>query len=358
MKKFNRRNIFTSLLIVIVFILISTYILTINYFAREMAVRGDLKKVKLFLSLGAMLSTTDEYDLSLLHLASKSGNIKLVKLLESHGLDIYEEGGYERITMLHCAAESGNLDLIKYLVEEKKLDIEQEKWCRGCIDKKAVHIAACNANYLSLRYLINYTDMKNKKEDQFQMILKNSIVCGMFDNFKKLVHDFNYEKNFIETSENFIGCKKDASGNVQGCCIKLISAITNDTQIDFLKFIVNSLSENYPSKVIKDNVQACGLIIYNNLVETDSLETIKYMIEYIVDEEFMSEHIDSLFTSSFVDQNERILEYSMKNGAKINEISYKNETSLDQALTLGHNNLVKILRKYNAKTYNELKKKK
>lgn len=92
----------------------------------DAAKKGDVTKMEQAIKNGAKLSHYYAYNVTAMSNAVESGNVDAVKCLVKHGMSIHtcvqDIGGwdqwYDDDSMLHLASKQGNLEMVKYLLSQ------------------------------------------------------------------------------------------------------------------------------------------------------------------------------------------------------------------------------------------------
>ncbi|KLA31126.1 ankyrin repeat domain-containing protein [Bacillus cereus] len=100
----------------------------VNRDIRNAIKNGDINKVKHLIGNDTKIINAKTSFGTWLHIASKKGNLDIVKFLVQEGIDIDARGGTFDSSALNLAAGSGNLDIVKYLVRAgAELDVSLAK---------------------------------------------------------------------------------------------------------------------------------------------------------------------------------------------------------------------------------------
>ncbi|KAA0777210.1 ankyrin repeat domain-containing protein [Bacillus sp. AR2-1] len=100
----------------------------VNRDIRNAIKNGDINKVKHLIGNDTKIINVKTSFGTWLHIASKKGNLDIVKFLVQEGIDIDARGGTFDSSALNLAAGSGNLDIVKYLVRAgAELDVSLAK---------------------------------------------------------------------------------------------------------------------------------------------------------------------------------------------------------------------------------------
>jgi ankyrin len=116
-------------------------------------IRGHVEIVKTFIN-DFDITTTNSNGYTLLHVAR---SLDMVKFLMDKGLKPDQETEQDCLNMLHIASKSNNIEIVKYLVEELKMDPNCS--ARGTSQRaegqQPVHFAATAGSLNVLKYLID-----------------------------------------------------------------------------------------------------------------------------------------------------------------------------------------------------------
>lgn len=83
---------------------------------------NPIETIKLLISCGASLTTLSGLGISIQYFAAEAGSLELLQWLDLQQFDMHIKTPYER-TLLHAAAEQGHLNVVQWLVEIKRLSV-------------------------------------------------------------------------------------------------------------------------------------------------------------------------------------------------------------------------------------------
>lgn len=116
------------------------------------AERNDENEVKRMVEEGVPVTSLDELDQTLAHIASKNGNLNLIKYVAQKDPTILEALDFYGENVLFPAIDGGHFDIVKYLVETRGMDIS--KHYKKCFGNTAIHKAAESGSLVILKYFI------------------------------------------------------------------------------------------------------------------------------------------------------------------------------------------------------------
>ncbi len=177
--------------------------------------RGNLDIVKLLTgTLGCDPNYTNEIGMSCLHLAAESGHLHVVRyLIEETGSDLTLLDRCGRCPS-YLAAGGGHLNVLKYMIEDKGSDPHFrsgiKSWVLVTPDRSLVHAASERGHLHVIRYLIDHHGCNPSCQDN-HCVTPLHLACenGRMDIVKYLITEANCDPNSV--SKNGTTCLHFAS---------------------------------------------------------------------------------------------------------------------------------------------------
>ena len=261
-------------------------------FKNKIFSQSKLIKYKFYLGLNDVIKTILEADdmnvlLEALFLATKLGNLQIVKCLVENGADINQKGGYLNETVLMLASDKGDLNLVKYLVENGADVNEEDK------DESTPLLLATDSGDL----------------EKVKYLVENGADVNAVNNINQTALHLASENGYLEIVEYLI--KNGADVNAR-CAhwydnfTPLICA-SDSGQFEPVKYLV----EHGADVNAKDKNNNTALVL---ALEKGHLEIVKYFVE--IRAENKSNATELLLASRGGDL-ERV-KYLVENGADVN----------------------------------------
>ena len=155
---------------------------------------NDIEKVKfLFEQKGANINEKNEYGMTALHLASRYGNLEIVKYLVEKGANINEKN--ERgLTAFWFASRNSHLEIVKYLIEKgANINEKDEDGMTALLFASRYYHHSETVRYLieksadlwlktknTQKYAIDFID----NDESLKMLMKNKMKIQKFQKFQ------------------------------------------------------------------------------------------------------------------------------------------------------------------------------
>ena len=289
---------------------------------------GNLKIVKLIIEE----KTQSEKDLALIE-ASKNGHLEIVKFLIDNGANIHTEDD----GVLFEAVENDHLDVVKFLIDNGIDILDNTRILNTTLNNKNLDIfnyllekgAIIENEFLCSAIISEKIDMVKLSIDKFNIKPKDKdILLIVYNNDTKLLKyllekglNINYENNSLFLKAAFLGKFNivkfliDNDVSIKTNKYKVILNASKSENLNLLEYLINNIEvdsstdEEYLQQILNESL--------TNALKTKNKKFINYLLKNTIANINSKENIDELIKVSRFDNLEEV-KYLIENDVNYN----------------------------------------